>query len=120
MAPPRERTEEASTIYYGIHNADEKEQQEKKIADGSLFFFSFLQRDKRRKRNGRRKRFPRFLRTEEKWNFRDKKAFLKSLVSGVLLRSPQGSDSLKKPLSLLNERLQTRKVNGMPLASSTA
>ncbi len=30
MAPPRERTEEASTIYYGIHNADEKEQQEKK------------------------------------------------------------------------------------------
>ena len=30
MAPPRERTEEASTTYYGIHNADEKEQQEKK------------------------------------------------------------------------------------------
>ena len=39
MAPPRERTEEASTIYYGIHNADEKEQQEKNRRWISLLLF---------------------------------------------------------------------------------
>ncbi len=51
----------------------------KKIADGSLFFFSFVQLDKRRKRNGRRKRFPRFLRTEGNWKF-IKKAFFKKMI----------------------------------------